>query len=146
MKSDHLNTNDTLNQTYQLFEKGLVKASDSLSIQPNPDSWNQLESMIDTDKRQSPRRTYSLSQWIKYAVAASFVLAVGVYGINHLSKAPKLVQEDLGVDAAPYFTSYLAASHHIAGYAPVLEGSRVNKLSPQNVPINAASEDTFMEL
>lgn len=146
MKSNNPNVSSHESQAYSLFEKELVNASDKLALSPNPDSWQRLEKMIDSRHRHSPKPIYSLYRWFTYVAAASVLLAVSIWGVNRLSGPPQLIQENIVAEATPYFSSYLATSHELAGYKPVVEGSKINKLSPSAGHANPISGDTILDM
>lgn len=146
MKPTNPSTDRHESDHYSQFERELVKASDDLTLTPFHDSWQRLEMMIDTTNRQASKPNITLLRWFSYAAAASVLLAVSIWGLNKLSGPPQLITENIVAEATPYFTSYLATSHELAGYTPVLEGDKIHKLTPPAVQANPISGDTILDM
>ncbi len=67
-----------------------LESSKQFAVQPSPHAWQNLERKLDSQPKEQGRVV--LMRWAT-ALAAMFVLVVGVWFVNNLGKAPSFAVE-----------------------------------------------------
>lgn len=125
------------------WEEDLVREAENLSTPPAPESWQRLESLLDSPQDIRRRPVIALDpKWLLAASLAGLVLLAWLLVRPTATEGDWTVQ-DISEPAAGYYRDYLAAAHGLSGYRPIGEGQA--PLDTRHTPATAG-EDTLRDL